>query len=397
MESRYLPMSAHNIHLEFESLREYVQNGQQGLNEGIDQLLRLIEAFIPEKDALKEACERITAALSSQNAALSAMDKKIESICSAMFGKEYPVDVQFEREYYRDFPVGVTPEFPDFQKQLLALLQGLDAKSVETVILGIQRLKIIKETQEPILALYSQEEKDTMRYILEHFVSCVLPLSESCFYCQGYLLPINHFEACVFWDKCGISYLDYPDRLSSGDIIDAGAFIGDSALVLSPLTQGNIHAFEPTPKNYQYLLQTIQLNQLTNVVPIQAALGAQSGTVTISVSDSCSTQFENKAIPYQDTTSAKVITLDEYVRQHGLTISLIKADVEGAEQLLLQGALETIKAQKPTLIISIYHNANDFFHIKPMLEQLDLGYQFKIRHPVGGSILTETILIAEVP
>ena len=33
--------------------------------------------------------------------------------------------------------------------------------------------------------------------------------------------------------------------------------------------------------------------------------------------------------------------------------------------------------------------------VEPMLERLDLGYHFKVRHPICGSVLTETLLIAE--
>lgn len=184
------------------------------------------------------------------------------------------------------------------------------------------------------------------------------------------MLPINHFEACVFYDKCGFTYLQYPERLCELDIIDAGAFIGDSALIFSQVTTGKVHAFEPTPANYELMMKTIEMNSLRNVVPRPYALGAEKGTVTLFESGSGSTQFENPAFEYHGTYDAQVITLDEYVREHNLHIGLIKADVEGAEQLLLRGAIETIKMQRPALLISIYHNADDFFHIKPMLKNL---------------------------
>ena len=64
---------------------------------------------------------------------------------------------------------------------------------------------------------------------------------------------------------------------------------------------------------------------------------------------------------------------------------------------MLWGAAETLRTQKPTLLISIYHNSDDFFKIKPLIEAMNLGYRFKIRHPVIGSVLRETILIAELP
>ena len=73
-----------------------------------------------------------------------------------------------------------------------------------------------------------------------------------------------------------------------------------------------------------------------------------------------------------------------------------KTDVEGFEQDLLHGAKNTIKEQKPILILSIYHTAEDFFYIKKIIEDLNLNYSFKIRKATYGQMLLETVLIAEV-
>ncbi len=48
------------------------------------------------------------------------------------------------------------------------------------------------------------------------------------------------------------------------------------------------------------------------------------------------------------------------------------------KKIFLSGAVETIKSQKPMLFISIYHSVEDFFEIKPWIENLDLGYKFEI-------------------
>jgi glycosyltransferase involved in cell wall biosynthesis len=61
----------------------------------------------------------------------------------------------------------------------------------------------------------------------------------------------------------------------------------------------------------------------------------------------------------------------------------------------LRGAIETIRRDKPILLISIYHNASDFLDIKPMIESWNLGYRFQIYHPPIKSISGETVLIAE--
>ena len=91
-----------------------------------------------------------------------------------------------------------------------------------------------------------------------------------------------------------------------------------------------------------------------------------------------------------------MITLDEYVQANQLEVGLLKADVEGFEACMLEGAQETIRSQKPTLLLSIYHSAEDFFGIKRLIESWDLGYQFQIKKPSDNSIIVDTTLIAEV-
>ena len=69
--------------------------------------------------------------------------------------------------------------------------------------------------------------------------------------------------------------------------------------------------------------------------------------------------------------------------------------MEGFEQQVLHGAQQTIQTQRPTLLISIYHNADDFFSIKPWIENLNLGYRFKLFKPTNTAILAGLLLIAE--
>jgi hypothetical protein len=88
-----------------------------------------------------------------------------------------------------------------------------------------------------------------------------------------------------------------------------------------------------------------------------------------------------------------VTSIDDYVQENSLNVGLIKLDVEGAESNVIEGAINTIKTQKPLLIISIYHTPKDFFEIKPKLENLQLGYHFLIRHVTPVQTTTEVCLL----
>lgn len=306
------------------------------------------------------------------------------------------IDVWREREYYRDFPT-CEEEMSGFGKAFRELTDGLDAESIRTIVLAINRIRKIKSSKDQRMSLYTAREEQEYREILEQMNGEVLQLEEGCYYYHGYLLPSALFEPCVFVDRCGLGHLEKPERFAKKDIIDAGAFIGDSAIIFSGLTKKWVYAFEPSGDNYEMLQKTIEMNRSDNIIPCRMALGRETGSLELakSIIPSATAQVKNQAVPYIGTEIAKVTKLDHFVLENGLDVGLIKMDVEGAERLVLEGAMDTIRTMRPTLLISIYHNAEDFFRIKPFLESLGLGYRFKVRHPAIGTVLTETMLIAE--
>ena len=188
----------------------------------------------------------------------------------------------------------------------------------------------------------------------------ILQISENKYAYQQYFLPINHFEDSVFYYKNGIDELNNKKYFENKAIIDVGAFIGDSACVLSQYTKDKIYSFEAVQEHFDYMQQTIKMNNLKNVVTEKYALGEKEGEVNIRVMSSGSSIDPVMVKEPTKIETCKVITLDEYVREKNINVGLIKVDVEGAEQMFLKGAINTIKQYKPAMLISIYHNINDF-------------------------------------
>lgn len=71
-------------------------------------------------------------------------------------------------------------------------------------------------------------------------------------------------------------------------------------------------------------------------------------------------------------------------------ITFIKFDIEGSEVKALRGARQCIVQNCPRLAISVYHNDTDLEDIMNFLIELDLGYEFALRHYHSDAI--ETIL-----
>ena len=107
-------------------------------------------------------------------------------------------------------------------------------------------------------------------------------------------------------------------------------------------------------------------------------------------------QTTNEVVQITGAESVPLGTLDRYEETHPMDVGLIKVDIEGAEQSFLRGARRKIEKYKPVLLMSIYHNADDFFNIKPMIESWNLGYKFRIHKPIDYSVSREVLLIAEV-
>lgn len=73
-------------------------------------------------------------------------------------------------------------------------------------------------------------------------------------------------------------------------------------------------------------------------------------------------------------------------------VSFIKADIEGAEYRLLEGAKNTIKKYRPSLAICCYHQMEDLIELPLKMKELNSDYKIKIRHYTDT--LTETVCYA---
>ena len=286
----------------------------------------------------------------------------------------------------------------NFYQKYLNLIKNLDKESVEIINNIVGKICNYNDIDEPVY--FSQSQSQKIKELSEEYNNKIIKINEELFIYDKYILPKNHFEIEVFYDKSGMNYIKNINQVKNKNIIDAGGYIGDSAIVFSNYTDKNIYSFESFLQNYNLMLKTIELNKKNNIIPVNMALGNENKEISIySNSDTASSgisvetkqsdinSFENKV---------KMVTLDSYVKENNIEVGLIKTDLEGFEQPFLKGAIETIKEQKPVLIISIYHNYSDFFEIKPMIEDLNLGYKFRIIKNRLNKVISETKLLAEV-
>lgn len=186
--------------------------------------------------------------------------------------------------------------------------------------------------------------------------------------------------------------------IKNKDIIDAGAFTGDTALPLSKLTNGQVYAFEPFDESFELLKKNIVDNEIKNITPIKKSLGNINGEriLYLSGDNIQGITSDANARDYDTKIKVKEITIDRFVEENYINVGFITIDVEGAERDLLNGAINTIKTQKPILNISIYHSVNDFFEIIPWIANLDLDYEFKVYKEQPWPFLADTVVQCKV-
>lgn len=188
-------------------------------------------------------------------------------------------------------------------------------------------------------------------------------------------------------------------KINGKAIIDGGAFIGDTIPVFrNVFPQSVAYCFEPSANNFEEM-QRIFKHEIENnfVKPVQMGLGHQPQTMTLSKVQGAVDSMASVARDYNNpelTEQISITTVDDFVKEHQLEVGLFKLDVEGFEPQALQGAINTIKEQKPMLVIAIYHTPEEFYELKSYLQSLDLGYKFAIRRSSFTNSHTELVLIA---
>jgi FkbM family methyltransferase len=74
-------------------------------------------------------------------------------------------------------------------------------------------------------------------------------------------------------------------------------------------------------------------------------------------------------------------TVDDFVRSQQLKkVDLIKIDVEGGEEFLIEGMLQTIKKHRPQITIAIYHTYHHLWSLPLRLMSLCPDYVFYLDH-----------------
>lgn len=145
--------------------------------------------------------------------------------------------------------------------------------------------------------------------------------------------------------------------------LDVGAYTGFYSLIAASVNSAPIYAYEPVSFIFSRLAQNVMLNGFANVKFKNSAVSDKMGTVDIGLRfgprlfSSGSSIVEDMVSAAAESQPTRTVTLDaEHISQ---PVDLIKVDVEGAEVLVLKGALELLAEKKPVLLFETCASTHD--------------------------------------
>lgn len=174
-------------------------------------------------------------------------------------------------------------------------------------------------------------------------------------------------------------YYEIPETtVDAGDtVFDCGSAEGIFAFLAYPRAK-QVFAFEPLEEYVLGLRETFK--GISNVSVVNEALGDKRGEIYLKKDGIASTISSEKT-----DTKISINTVDHFCESMRVPINYLKADIEGYEQQMLDGAMNAITQYKPKIAITVYHAEND---VQGMVKQLKSAVpQYKIK--IKG--LTDTV------
>lgn len=190
-------------------------------------------------------------------------------------------------------------------------------------------------------------------------------------------------------------------EVAGGIFWDVGAHIGYHSFCLAALVgpNGRVFAFEPNPYNTErfrlHLERNPTLAERINLqsVALSNADGEASFEFSPVVDDGTSTgsHLSNASLPSEpgdyaafQSTTVKTARADTLIESGAIPApTIMKIDVEGAEQLVLEGATGLLRTAQPLLFVEV-HNISQMFYVQRLL--LNVGYEMELLDAAHASL-----------
>ena len=190
-------------------------------------------------------------------------------------------------------------------------------------------------------------------------------------------VPYHHFAQVITegMQERHWHHYEVPQTLvNKGDVIvDCGSAEGFFAFKYQDIAS-KIYAIEPLPIFIKSLHKLFDKNDAVEILPV--ALSNEKGTLFLeksNIASTCKSSIDGNEDNYIKIES---VTIDSIFAEKGIKIDYLKADLEGFEENMILGALETIKQSKPKIAITTYHRGQDCDKLMNILKSIVPEYKF---------------------
>lgn len=156
-------------------------------------------------------------------------------------------------------------------------------------------------------------------------------------------------------------------------VFDIGAHAGLTSYLLAKLVgpSGRVIAFEPDATNYEHLLRNIELHALANVTPVQKAVSRTTGRAMFNMDGTMAAGLSEHLIYTKTGRQVVVETLsfEDACARFG-TPQFVKADIEGAEVSVVEGALPFLRQHPVHFAFESNHRLRDGSRTWTALERM---------------------------
>ena len=177
-----------------------------------------------------------------------------------------------------------------------------------------------------------------------------------------------HWPIIEIFDFNQYGFINVKDR----EVVDVGAFVGDSSIYFALRGAKRVYAVEPHPGAYAEMLENIKLNNMQDkIIPINTAIGGKQDTIKVLANiDIVETMGMYHGFKGTNGIEIQTTTLKHLINDYRVNPDILKMDCEGCEYDVIMNDYEDVRKFKE-LIIEIHVDKDSQ---KKLLNKLNIDY-----------------------
>ncbi|MFZ8800887.1 MAG: FkbM family methyltransferase [Candidatus Nanopusillus sp.] len=204
------------------------------------------------------------------------------------------------------------------------------------------------------------------------------------------IIKLNWQYKNNYWEKNGIKFkyaygslyevFDEEDykflNVKDKNVLDIGAFVGDSPIYFILKGAKKVYAIEPHPDAYNEMIENIKLNNMEDkIIPINMGINYCNNYITINTKEvvRVAVSFFNSNNKGIKIPAGK---LSEIIDKNNIDAQILKMDCEGCEYDIILKDYDTIKEFDE--IGFEYHTYNTKIPVSKLLDKLNKDFECKI-------------------